>query len=320
MKRLQQSELELLLICPECGSDIEFTGQELNCKGCRESFRLFRDRPVLLNQTNELFPPSAYIQSKQMYNQVSNEPTMVQKLKRLIPKISINLSREKMLHRLSKEHGSNGNVVLVVGCGNQTQQLEQHFPGEGTSFVFCDIDKQAEADVFCDSHELSFKDGVFDGVISTAVLEHVLYPDKVISEMRRVLKKKGFIYSEIPFLQSVHEGAYDFTRFTMSGHRRLLENFKEIDSGMVAGPGTALAWSLVSFFKALSSSSKISSLLSIAARCGFFWLKYFDYLFQNNPQALDAASCTYFYGSKTEGRKTATVIIDRYEGGKLRHI
>ena len=115
----------------------------------------------------------------------------------------------------------------------------------------CDIDKQADVDIFCDAHELSFKDEVFDGVISTAVLEHVLYPDKVIHEIHRVLKKDGFIYSEIPFLQSVHEGAYDFMRYTLSGHRRLLEYFKEIEVGMVAGPGTALVWSLVDFSKSI---------------------------------------------------------------------
>ena len=320
MKRLQKPELEKLLACPECGGELETNKLVIVCPACKKTFGQFDGRPVLLSDANELFPTSAYVQISQADILVVTKRTLVQNLKRLIPKISVNLAREKMFHQLSATHGEKGQVILVVGCGNQTEQLEQHFPGDNTVFVFCDIDKNADADVFCDSHELAFKPAVFDGVISTAVLEHVLYPEKVVSEIYRVLKDDGFLYSEIPFLQSVHEGAYDFTRFTMSGHRRLLEFFKEIDSGMVAGPGTALVWSIVGFFKALSSNRRISSLLSIGARIGFFWLKYADLLLKNNPAALDSASCTYFYGLKSSQPTSATEITQRYEGREFGHL
>ena len=319
MKRLQLNELTLLLACPECGSDVREVAQGIECNDCHALYALFRNCPVLLSEKNELFPASAYGQDENKHTQNAGRWTLTRKLKRLIPKKSINLARERMFHRLSTEFSPDGGMILVVGCGNQTQQLERHFPQANAVFVFCDIDKQADTDVFCDSHELSFKDGAFDGVISTAVLEHVLYPDKVISEIHRVLKKGAFIYSEIPFLQSVHEGAYDFTRFSMSGHRRLLEGFEEIDAGMVAGPGTALTWSIVDLSRSLSANRKISSLLSIAARFLFFWLKYFDFLAEKNPVALDAASCTYFYGVKIGNQTSPAEIIRRYEGGKFAH-
>ena len=61
-----------------------------------------------------------------------------------------------------------------------------------------------------------------DLVIIQAVLEHVMYPNKVVSEIYRVLKNDGLIYSETPFMQQVHEGPYDFSRFTESGHRLFL--------------------------------------------------------------------------------------------------
>ncbi len=54
----------------------------------------------------------------------------------------------------------------------------------------------------------------------------MLEPERVVSEIARVLKPAGMVYSEIPFMQQVHEGAYDFTRFTDSGQRWLFRQFK----------------------------------------------------------------------------------------------
>ena len=44
------------------------------------------------------------------------------------------------------------------------------------------------------------------------------------------------------FMQQVHERAYDFTRFTQSGHRWLFRRFSEVSAGPVGGAGVALAW------------------------------------------------------------------------------
>ena len=318
MKRLLFAELLSIVVCPECGeASIEDSGDRLVCKNCMSAFSMFKNRPVLLRKDNELFPPDAYMEN----DGVSiKDGGRLNKLKKFLPKKSVNVAKDKMFSRMAFEHGDNGKVVLIVGCGNQTEQLEHYFPDKNTTFVFCDIDKNADVDVFCDSHNLSFRDCSFDGIITTAVLEHVLYPEKVVAEIARVLKPSGFIYSEIPFLQSVHEGAYDFTRFTMSGHRRLLENFEEVDTGIVGGPGTALVWSLCDFFGGLSSNKKISFLLSASARLMFFWLKYFDYLTKDNPHALNAASCTYFYGTKAVNGVSAKEIIARYDGVEIKHI
>ena len=37
----------------------------------------------------------------------------------------------------------------------------------------------------------------------------------------------GIVYAETPFMQQVHEGAYDFTRYTVLGHRYLFKKFKQ---------------------------------------------------------------------------------------------
>jgi SAM-dependent methyltransferase len=56
------------------------------------------------------------------------------------------------------------------------------------------------------------------GFISIPLLEHVMDPGRVMREIVRVTEPGGLLYSEVPFMQQVHEGAHDFERFTLSGH------------------------------------------------------------------------------------------------------
>lgn len=45
--------------------------------------------------------------------------------------------------------------------------------------------------LYADAHNLPFDDDTFDLVICAEVLEHVLEPEKVVAEIKRVLTKKG---------------------------------------------------------------------------------------------------------------------------------
>ena len=49
-------------------------------------------------------------------------------------------------------------------------------------------------------------------------------------------------------MQQLHEGAYDFNRYTVLGHRYLFKNFKEISVGGNKGADIVLAWSVKYFF------------------------------------------------------------------------
>ena len=89
-------------------------------------------------------------------------------------------------------------------------------------------------DIYCstltqfvaDGHQIPLRDGSVDGVLVQAGLEHVLDPWRVVAEIHRVLKDDGLVYAETPFMQQVHEGPYDFTRFTESGHRYLFPQIR----------------------------------------------------------------------------------------------
>lgn len=286
------------------------------CNVCGTRYPVTHGRPVLLRPDNAVFCLDDYrsIPPATSTNQG--------KWRQYIPEPSVNLSSERMLAsmcQLLQEQSTA--VVLVVGGGRQRQWLDERLgAGDTVRLVYSDIDVGADVDLFCDGHDLPFVDSVFDAVVTTAVLEHVLYPERVAQEIHRVLKVGGLLYSELPFMQQVHEGAYDFTRYTLSGHRRLFNGFTEIDSGMVAGPGTALVWAIENFMLAFLSRAALRKVAKALIRIAFSWLKYADNLLVNRPEAMDGASCTYFFGRKIEQKIPDADIISRYVGAKhLKH-
>src|SRR6266478_647957 len=54
-------------------------------------------------------------------------------------------------------------------------------------------------DVCASAEHLPFPDEVFDLVLSQEVLEHVRDPFQAMSEMKRVLRKGGILYCQVPF-------------------------------------------------------------------------------------------------------------------------
>lgn len=318
MQRLTQDQLSEILTCVECGGSLLTVEKKLICTDCGAYFSRLRGRPVMMRADNQLFPMSAYV-SAEGGRTPAKRRGIKKWIKNLVPSRSVNLVRERIFALLAAEHDCDDVTILVVGCGNQTTQLARHFSG-GARFVFTDIDKGADADLFCDAHHLPFSEDHFDGVISTAVMEHVMQPVRVIEEIYRVLKPGAFLYSEIPFLQAVHEGAYDFTRFTLSGHRKLCDHFAEEESGMVAGPGTALVWAIVEFARALPRNDRLAALFGMSAQVLFFWLKYVDRFVQPKTRAINAASCTYFLGTRMDTQCSDSDIIARYGASSFRHI
>lgn len=75
---------------------------------------------------------------------------------------------------------------------------------------------------------LPFKDGSFDTVLCMNVLEHVRDPARVLAEIRRVLRPGGFLLFGVPFLYPYHPDPDDYWRFTASGIRELLRDFREV--------------------------------------------------------------------------------------------
>ena len=162
-----------------------------------------------------------------------------------------------------------------------------------------------------DGHQIPLRDASVDAVVIQAVLEHVLDPWQVVTEIHRVLKKDGLVYADTPFMQQVHMGPYDFTRFTESGHRYLFRRFRLIDSGISGGSGTQLLWTIDYVGRSLFRSPRMGTLLKAA----MFWLSYLDRLAPVGFQ-VDNASGVFFLGRRAEHEIAPKDMVAYYKGAQ----
>jgi SAM-dependent methyltransferase len=213
----------------------------------------------------------------------------------------------KFLQRLFVQ--SDHPTILIVGGGTIGAGSEDLYQHPNVQLISFDIYASQYTDFVADAHQIPLKDASVDGVWIQAVLEHVLDPAQVVREMHRVLKSDGIIYAETPFMQQVHEKAYDYTRFTESGHRWLFREFELIDSGSVLGLGTSLVWSIRYFTSALFRSKKVGMLFAIL----FFWLRLFDHLMPSDYTS-DGASSLFFMGQKSARSLPMAQIVGFYRG------
>ena len=197
----------------------------------------------------------------------------------------------------------------IVGAGT-SQVLES--PDIET--VETDVDTGPRTQVVCDAHDLPFADGSFDAVVAQAVLEYVADPPRVADEVHRVLAPGGVVLSEISFMQQVHGGAYDFTRYSLLGHRRLWRRFDQVDAGAQGGPGMALAWSLQYFVQSFARTPFVVSILKRGMQVATSWLTLFDSLLVKRPGGLDGAAGTYFLGTRRDEPLPDRAIVRSYRG------
>jgi SAM-dependent methyltransferase len=202
--------------------------------------------------------------------------------------------------------------VLIVGGGTIGQGIECLYQDARIEIVSFDIYVSPNVQFVADGHNIPLPDDSFDAVIVQAVLEHVLEPTTVVSEIYRVLKPDGIVYAETPFLQHVHEGAYDFTRYTESGHRYLFKNFELINSGSCGGAGTQLLWSIDNFVRGVFRSRRVGKVIKL----GFFWLQYFDRIIPESYN-IDAASGVFFLGRKQSAVINGNEVIAHYKGSQM---
>lgn len=202
-------------------------------------------------------------------------------------------------------------VVLVIGGGTVGNGVEAMYADPRIRLIAFDVYESQITQFVADAHQIPLASESIDAVLVQAVLEHVLDPNRVVSEIWRVLRHGGIVYAETPFLQQVHAGAYDFTRYTSSGHRYLFRAFEEIRAGPVAGPGTQLLWSLDHTVRGLTRSELAGKL----ARGLFFWIRHLD-RFVPTAFAMDNASAYYFLGRRATRDLTPRDIVEYYRGAQ----
>jgi len=114
------------------------------------------------------------------------------------------------------------NCNNVIDFGGAIRSLIEivHF----RNYTTVDIDHGCNPDIvadICDLHMIA--DESVDGIICSAVLEHVYDPFKAVEEIFRVLKKGACLYVYIPFIFKHHRSSRceDYWRFTKDGLKYL---------------------------------------------------------------------------------------------------
>ncbi|WP_243902662.1 methyltransferase domain-containing protein [Aetokthonos hydrillicola] len=290
--------------------------EDCNCTECKAIFPINNGIPILIDENSSIFSVKDFLYHRNTTFNLSRKNKFIEFLNRLIPSISINIKTTENYHRLIKLllARSTNPKVLVVGGSILGKGTEVIVKDPDIELVETDVSFGPRTTLICDGHSLPFADNSFDGVIIQAVLEHVIEPSRCVEEIYRVLKDDGLVYAETPFMQQVHAGCYDFTRFTHLGHRRLFRKFEEIDSGATCGPGMALAWAYNYLLLSFTTSKFLRKLIGLFVRLTVFPLKYLDYLLINRPGTLDAASAYYFIGKKSDQILSDKKLVNLYKG------
>jgi SAM-dependent methyltransferase len=312
------NSLSSLLVCPACNealatSDGTYRCTSASCELAAGPFRTVGVWPVLVDHRTSVLEPdglpvrgATHSRSRRRWS-AERLPGWLRPFWKPYNRVAAR-NIERLLTLLD---GTSGRLVLVVGGGQIGNGIDRLYTDPRVEVLGFDLYESELTQFIADAHQIPVADESIDAVVIQAVLEHVLDPVQVVSEVERVLKPAGLVYAETPFLQQVHDGALDFVRYTSSGHRYLFRAFDEIAAGPVAGPGTQLQWSLDHTVRALLRSELAGKLV----RGLFFWLRYVDELVPMSA-AMDNASAYFFLGRKTDHVLTAREIVSYYKGAQ----
>jgi SAM-dependent methyltransferase len=152
-------------------------------------------------------------------------------MKKWLMKLSKKRSRQGLYEFLIKQYSviPKGSKVLSIGSGGEVNRLlNQYASSNDFNVISFDFDSQRRPDILGDICVYDFKDEKFDFVIIAEVLEHLYAPHLGIENIYKVLKDNGVLILTTPFILPIHEGPYDYYRFTKYGLQYLLRNFQDV--------------------------------------------------------------------------------------------
>jgi len=294
--------LQERLICPHCRSRLYPRGESFICKNCGNDYPVIAGIPILIDESVSGFRIGSYERPKPR----SHAERAKRALRSALPAISMNLSARRnyrhfreMLLALNPQPR-----VLIIGGATAGAGTSELLADNRIEFVESDIAIDERTTLVCDAHVLPFADQTFDGVVFQAVIFYLQDYPRCLSEIFRVLKPQGVVYSEAAFMEQVVGGEYDFYRFTMRGHEYQFRHFERISSGISGGPAMATAWSIQYLLLSFTENAALRAAIRIFCKCTLFWMKYLDLLLVQKRGAIDAAAGTFFMG-----RRPAEVLV-----------
>lgn len=277
--------IESLLVCKACNKHLKRKNNLISCSKCKQRYKVENNKFFFLKKKSIISDEYDFIKSL-----IKKNSKIYQTIVYLLSPV---LFRKQTSAYTFIEKWCNPELGIGLNLGSGNKKVDNRL-------INIDMFDYENVDIIAKIDDLPIKNNSVDYIISTAVLEHVPNPRKVVDEAYRVLKNGGYIYSYIPFIQGYHASPHDYTRFTISGIKELHSNFHVIEVGTASGPTSALSWLLGEWLALLFSfgNKKLFSILSIIFMVFLSPLKLVDIVLVHHPMSHVIASGMYFIGKK----------------------
>jgi SAM-dependent methyltransferase len=289
---------------------LEWTGMNLlSARSDDENLLIVANQPVLIDFRKSLIQRDWLAATRQNISVIGERQNIPRKIKGLLTGTrQASAKNIRYLGSLLKQKNPQP-LLLMVGAGGMGMGCETLYEDPAIAQLAFDIYPSRLTQLVADAHQIPLCNESVDGVVVQAVLEHVLDPAAVAAEIFRVLKPGGLVYAETPFMQQVHEGAYDFTRFTELGHRWLWRHFDEVYRDVIGGPGLSLYWSACYFWRAMLRHRRFADAMSSP----FLLFALLD-RFLPLARKIDGANGVCFLGKKGDRPLQSRELISQYLG------
>jgi SAM-dependent methyltransferase len=177
--------------------------------------------------------------------------------------------------------------LYIGGAGNRVD-----------GYINVDLFPLPGVNVVCNAEELPFRSDCFDRVECDAVLEHTPRPAVVVNEIRRCLRRGGYVHIVVPFCHPFHEYPRDYYRFTPDGLRQLVDPLEVTSIGWRTGPTATLLAFLLEYLKLWFPNRTLKKAAYAAAGWLLFPLRYLDWLLLRSPDAAQMGNHCYVWARK----------------------
>ncbi len=191
--------------------------------------------------------------------------------------------------------GNNGRDKVIINLGSGPNIFMNR-----KDIINVDIFAFDEVDIVADASNLPIEDGTVDLIINAAMMEHVSNPQKIVSEMYRILNSEGKIFSYLPYIVPYHAAPHDYQRWSKSGVEELFSGFSNVEVGIGAGPTSGMLWVLQEWLAILFSlgNKTLHDLLFMILMLLTSPIKLFDIVLEKFPYAEKIASGFYIVAEK----------------------
>jgi SAM-dependent methyltransferase len=296
MKTLEDKLLRVLL-CTACRrGSLSLRGEELWCSICSALYPV-RDSKLCFTKGTDENARKYQTEAGQFVNRlkslVKKWPGLFVFLTYAIGSVSFLGQRPKQT--IEKLFGRKAQEKIIINVGSGITRIHP-------AVINLDIFPFKNVDIVADAAALPFKDNSVDMLISESTIEHTPDAEKVIREMRRVVRPGGFVYVSIPFVMPFHASPNDYIRLTHEGLKQKFSDFTPRKIGALGGPASALVTFLM-YFLALPFSIVSEAAYNLATY--FFMailspLRFFDLLFMLFPRSIEVSAFIYFIGEKRQ--------------------